>query len=98
MVIGIRQSHHKSTDVHPAQDTAQESPLTQEQIEAPKARIERPENHEAAPESRNLLHQLLKPVIAFNELLGGRPMTQRDRVRLDHAGIEALIKIRNLVV
>ena len=98
MVIGIRPSHHKSTDVHPAQDIAQGSPLTQEQIKALKARIERPEEYEAAPQSRNLLHQLLKPVVAFDELLGGRPMTQRDRVRLDHAGIEALIKIRNLVV
>ena len=98
MVIGIRPSHRKSTNVHPAQDIAQESPLTQEQIEALKARIERPEEYEAAPESRNLLHQILKPVIAFNELLGGRPMTQRDRERLELAGNVGITKIRNLVV
>ena len=98
MVIGIRPSHHKSTDLYPAQDTAQESPLTQDQLEALKGRIERPEEYEGAPESRNLLHQLLKPMIALDELLGGRPMTQRDRERLDFAGNVGITKIRNLVV
>lgn len=98
MVIGIRQSHRKSTDVNPAQDTAKESPLTQEQIEALKERIERPEEDEAAAESRNFFHQLLKPVIAFDELLGGQPMSQRDRQGLELAGNGAITKIRSLVI
>ena len=88
MVIGIRPSHRNSSDVGPAQDTVQESPLTQEQIEAIKERIERPKQDKATAESwnlflqiRNLLHQMLKLVIAFDGRFGS-PMTQRDRDRL----------------
>ena len=98
MVIGIRPSHRKSTDTNLTLDSTQESPLTQEQIEALKARIERPEEDQAAAESRNLFHQLMKPVIAFDELLGGRPMSQRDRQGLELAGNGAITKIRNLVI
>ena len=81
MVIGIRPSHRNSTDVGPPQDTVQESPLTQEQIEAIKERIERPKQDKATAESWNLLHQMLKLVIAFDGRFGS-PMTQRDRDRL----------------
>ena len=98
MVIGIRPSLRKSTDAYPAQDTAPESPLTQEQIEALKERIERPEEDEAAAESRNLLHQMLNLVIAFDELLGGSPMSERDRDRRNLAENEPIIKIRNLAL
>ena len=88
MAIGIRPSHRKSTT--PTRHTIY--PLTEEQIEALKERIERPEEDKAAAKSGNLLRPLLKRVIAFDEFLGGRPMSQLDRHRLDLAESEAIIR------
>ena len=78
MAIGIRPSNRKSTDAYSAQGT----PLTEEQIESLNERIERPEEDKAAAKSGDLLHRVLKGVIAFDEFLGGRPMSQLDRHRL----------------